>query len=52
MSNTTLTGILGIYPSRPVIMIINQYAVSFDVIDRAVLAIGMRMKTVSRMRCD
>ncbi|GIT48703.1 MAG: hypothetical protein Ct9H300mP14_06310 [Gammaproteobacteria bacterium] len=23
MSNTTLTGILGIYPSRPVIMIIN-----------------------------
>ena len=50
--NSSFTGVLGIDPRRPVVMVINQHPVGFDVVDRAVLAIGVRMKTVPRVRCD
>ena len=50
--NSSFTGVLGIDPRRPVVMIINQHPVGFDVVDRAVLAISVGMETVPRMRCD
>ena len=50
--NTTFTGVLGIDPCWPVVIAINQHPVGLDIVDRAVLAIGVRMKTVPRMRCD
>ena len=50
--NSPFTRVFGIDPRRPIVMIINQHPVGFDIVDRAVLAIGVRMKTVTRMWRD
>jgi len=48
--NTALSSILGIETSRPVIPSVDQQPVGFNIVDRTVLAIGVRVETVARVR--
>tara|TARA_B100000470_G_C19515382_1_gene269363 strand:- start:73 stop:324 length:252 start_codon:yes stop_codon:yes gene_type:complete len=50
--DTAVYRILGVDPCRPVIVIVDEYSVGFDVVDRAVFAVSMCMETVPGMWRD
>jgi hypothetical protein len=45
-------GIPRIHPRDPVVVAVDQDAVLLDVVDERVLAVGVRMEAVARMRRD